>query len=324
MSAIGGRATAARAAPTGTDVCRTAMAVPRRSPGNQVSTARPLAAFTPAPDAPASASSAPAVTGSSTSAVAPSAPAAPTNPIVITPRSPNRSARGAPRDQGDDEADGDRADHRPDTGQTQSEVDTQGRGDGSEAEEVAGRGGLGGRTHGQHHPAVAGRVGHLPTVRRSPNSWELFPIYETLGTAASKAAGRLVAVDRRSRTEGRVHRGCSSRSGDHGGLGVPRRATVIDVWGPRAASTAVARPNPVIMAARVAGPAGVIDIPGPRAGGVCGDPKPVRRGGRRGAGPPCRAGEHRPPEAPSRGRSRRGPCAPPPPRPAPRRPAPTA
>jgi hypothetical protein len=90
--AIGGSATAASAAPIGTEVCRSAIARPRRPLGNQVSTARPLAAFTEAPEAPASSSSPPAAIGSVTSAAAPSAAPAPSSPTVITGRSPNRSA----------------------------------------------------------------------------------------------------------------------------------------------------------------------------------------------------------------------------------------
>ena len=91
-AASGGSARAPAAAPSGTDVCRTAIASPRRWWGNQVSTARPLAALTDAPEAPASASRTPAATGSSTRTAAPRAAAAPTSPTVITDRSPKRSA----------------------------------------------------------------------------------------------------------------------------------------------------------------------------------------------------------------------------------------
>jgi hypothetical protein len=77
--------------PTGTDVWRTAIAMPRRSAGNQVRTARPLAALTLAPDAPASASSTPATTGSVVEEAAVSATAAPASPTAMTPRSPKRS-----------------------------------------------------------------------------------------------------------------------------------------------------------------------------------------------------------------------------------------
>ena len=90
---IGGRARAAAAPPSGRAVCRIPSANPRSEAENQPMTARPLAAFTLAP-------AAPATRRRITSAAYPLAKAAPasarlaaTRPVARTERSPSRSVR---------------------------------------------------------------------------------------------------------------------------------------------------------------------------------------------------------------------------------------
>ncbi len=91
FAAITGSTTAASAAPTGVAVCRMPMARPRRSAVNQLMTARPLAAFTLAPKTPAPNSASPASSAFPVATRARKA-AAPIPPMVITSRSPRRSA----------------------------------------------------------------------------------------------------------------------------------------------------------------------------------------------------------------------------------------
>lgn len=87
-----GRTTAPSAPPIGMAVCRIPSARPSSSEGNQPMIARPLAAFTLAPRAPAAAS-APTSGPKEVVAAAPARAApAPTRPTTMTQRSSNRSA----------------------------------------------------------------------------------------------------------------------------------------------------------------------------------------------------------------------------------------
>src|SRR5438270_564098 len=87
-----GRTAAPSAPPIGIAVCRIPSARPSSPEGNQAMIARPLAAFTLAPSAPAAMSAATSEPSPPVSAAPPSATPAPTSPAAITQRSSNRSA----------------------------------------------------------------------------------------------------------------------------------------------------------------------------------------------------------------------------------------
>src|SRR5580765_5625738 len=87
-----GRASAATAPPSGTAICLMPRARPRSSAPNHAMTARPLAALTPAPTPPATASAAMSSGYDDAYAAQKSAAAAPVWPTAITARSPIRSA----------------------------------------------------------------------------------------------------------------------------------------------------------------------------------------------------------------------------------------
>ena len=90
--AIAGNVSAATKPPTGIAVCRTPSASPRSFGPNHCMTARPLAAFTLAPAAPARASSVPRTAALGANAAPATHPAQPARPAAMTSLSPNRSA----------------------------------------------------------------------------------------------------------------------------------------------------------------------------------------------------------------------------------------
>ena len=91
-SEIGGSANEAITPPSGTAVWRTASAKPRSERGNQLVTARPVAVFVLAPNAPARNSSANSDANPGAYAAQARPPAEPSSPTVAVTRSPMRSA----------------------------------------------------------------------------------------------------------------------------------------------------------------------------------------------------------------------------------------
>ena len=92
MTPSAGSAIAAMNPPSGIAVWRTPSASPRSAAGNQYMTARPLAAFTLAPAAPAIPSSASSTPKRPACEAPTSAVAQPPSPAASTSRSPTRSA----------------------------------------------------------------------------------------------------------------------------------------------------------------------------------------------------------------------------------------
>ena len=153
-----GRPSAAIAPPSGTAICRMPRARPRSSSPNQAITARPLAALTPAPTTPVSASAATSLPNDEAYAAQSRAAAAPDCPIAACNCSlPDPVGDETPGQQRDDRSEADRSEHDADLGQREPELLPDRRRDRRQAEQDRRVGRLRDDAGGENRPAVSRR-----------------------------------------------------------------------------------------------------------------------------------------------------------------------